>query len=157
MEKLLTTLMRKKSKYKPRRVIANTMAWIKSGLQKVTKHDEFTVLALKNHAAFDALRRGVATKEDMQLLVNMSNMTEALAQVNKAFRADYGQLILDGQESLLEVCRRSKYVCRASELMDICDLLELHDAQMEIATIKEVEDAMKIVNMVITNKQAEVI
>lgn len=149
--------MRKRSNYKPRQVMRDTLAWVKSGLQKVKQHDEFTVMALKNHAAFDALRRGVATKEDMQLLVNMSNMTEALAHVNKAFRADYGQLIQDGQESLLEVCRRGKYVCRGRELFNICELLELHDAQMEIATIREVEEAMKIINKVIENRQAEVI
>jgi len=133
------------------------MNWLRSGFVLVKNHDEFTVLGLKNHAALEALRFGKATKDDMELLVNMANMTEGLAQVNKAFCAEYGMLITDGQKSLLDVCRRVRYVCKASELENITMLLELHDAQLEIATIKEIEDAMKIIGSVIMNKEAEVI
>lgn len=149
--------MKKRSNYKPRKVIADTMNWLKSGFSLVKTHDEFTVLSLKNHNALESLRLGKATKDDMELLVNMANMVEALAQVNKSFCAEYGMLITNGQQSLLEVCRRGRYVCKASELADITDLLELHDAQLEIATIKEIEDAMKIIGSAMIKKQVEVI
>lgn len=153
--------MRKRSSYKPRRVIANTMEWVKASVSLVMSNPSATTLKIKNYDALDTLRLGKATRHDMDVLVNVVNMAEAFAMCDKKFADDFYQLISDAQTALLEVCNRGKdrnhFVCRASELEAIRDVMELHDAQLDIATVKEMEQAYKMVKTVIEQKKAVVI
>ena len=153
--------MRKRSSYKPRKVIANTMEWVKASVSFVSSNPSATTLKIKNYDALDALRLGKATRHDMDVLVNVVNMAEAFAMCDKKFADDFYQLISDAQDALLEVCNRGKdrnhFVCRASELEAIRDVMELHDAQLDIATVKEMEQAYKMVKAVIENQRAVMI
>lgn len=142
-------------------MIANTMEWVKASVSFVSNNPGATTLKIKNYDALEALRLGKATRHDMDVLVNVINMAEAFAMCDKKFEQGFYNLITDAQNQILEVCRRGKdsnhFVCRASELEAIRDIMELHDEQLEIATVKEMEQAYKMVKAVIENQRAVMI
>jgi hypothetical protein len=71
--------VRKRSKYKPRQIIPDTMTWVRAGLKKVDKISAGTTLKIRNHDAINNLRLGVATRHDIDAIIDVLNITEALA------------------------------------------------------------------------------
>ena len=140
--------MRKRSKYKPRAVLANPIAYVLEGLTPVTQHDSYLVdLKIKNHGAMAALTRGQATRADMDVLIAMSNMIEALWTLG--FGKEYEAIMCAGQAALIDVGRRglttNKFILRAGEMAALNDLMELHDAQMDVVTVGDIERGIAII------------
>jgi hypothetical protein len=140
--------MRKRSKYKPRAVLANPVAYVMESLTPVTQHDDYLLdLKIKNHAAMAALTRGHATRVDIDLLIAMSNMIEALWTLG--FGKEYEAVMCAGQAALIEVGRRGlttdKFILRGPEMTALNDLMELHDAQMEVVTVGDIERGIDII------------
>lgn len=149
--------MRKKSKYRPRAVLANPLGYVLEGMQPVAKQSSFMVdLKIKNHGAMAAVMQGKGTRQDIDLLISMVNVTEALCRLG--FGADYRDVVQAGLKELRELAERgaaaNKFVMRASEIKALNEAMELHDAQMEIITIKDMESAVKIVKEEIRHKRA---
>lgn len=149
---------RKRSKYRPRPVMRDTMHWVKSGFYKVDGHPATADLALSNHTAMDVLRMGEATQVDMQVLANMLNMMEALTEVNPAFGEDYSAEIEAAQAAMMSLAARCKergvYTCTAAELDALRVAIELHDAQLEIATVNDIAEAMRVIKSVVGSGNA---
>lgn len=140
--------MRKKSKYKPKGVVLNTMAYVMESMTPVEKHGQFLIdLKIKNHDALTALTQGRATKADLDTLITMINMVEALYRLG--FGEDYGDLVHDGLAAIRDVARRGvmtgRFVLKAPEMTTINTVMELHDAQMDVITVKDMEKAFHIV------------
>ena len=73
--------MKKRSKYRPRRVLLDTMAFVQESLTPVAKHDNYLLdLKIVNSMAMASLMKGTATKRDMDVLVAMSNIVEVKAR-----------------------------------------------------------------------------
>jgi len=146
---------KKRSKYRPRPVMRDAMAWVKSGFYRVDGHPATAELALTNHAAMEALRMGEATQADMQDLANMINVMEALTEVNPAFGEDYSAEIEAAQAAMVSLAARCKqrgvFTCTAAELDALRVAIELHDAQLEIATVNDIAEAMKIIKNVVSS------
>lgn len=147
--------MKKRSKYKPRPVMRDTMHWVKSGFFKVNGHPATADLSLSNHTAMDVLRKGKATMVDMKVLTDMLNVMEALTQVHPAFAGDYSAEIEAAQAAIMSLVARCKdrgvFTCTASELDALRVALELHDAQLNIATVNDIAEAMKIIKSTIVS------
>lgn len=141
--------MRKKSKYKPKGVRNDNMTWVMSSLKLFKEVSAGTVLRIKNHDAMDKLRRGVADKSDMDVLIGALNMCEGYMRLRDEFGKDWSAEIRAGQDALLAVARRgletNKFVCKAPELVAINLVLEIHDAQLEQSTVQDMERALEIV------------
>jgi hypothetical protein len=150
--------MKKRSKYRPRPVMRDTMHWVKSGFYKVDGHPATADLALSNHTAMDVLRKGKATMVDMKVLTDMLNVMEALTRVNQAFGEDYSQEIEAAQQAIMSLVARCKergvFTCTASELDALRVAIELHDAQLEIATVNDIAQAMDIIKSVVGSGNA---
>ena len=141
--------MRKRSKYKPRAVLANPVAWVLEGMTPVAHHESYLIdLKIKNHGAMVALTQGRATRIEIDALIAMSNVIEALWTLG--FGTEYEDVIVAGQAALIEVGRRGlatgKFILRASEMTALNDLMELHDAQMDVITIRDMDQALAVVN-----------
>ena len=153
--------MRKRSKYKPKGVRLDTMDFVKSGLRNFDEMSIAVDLRLKNHLAIEALRTGQATTKDIDVLIGAFNMAEALRRLRDEYGQDWAKEISDGQDSLLTVSRRglesSRFICRASELTAIRLVMEIHDAQLDKATVKDLEQAMDIVMEDYRNKRMRAI
>ena len=125
----------------------NPVAYVLEGLAPVAKHDTFlTDLKIRNHMAMTNLTQGKATRDDMDDLIAMGNAVEALYRLG--FGAEYKDVVGLGIESILNVARRgaaaNHFILNAQEMNALNNLMELHDAQMEIITVKDMERAMKL-------------
>lgn len=142
--------MRKRSKYRPKGVFINPVAYVLESLTPVSQYrDTFLLdLKIKNHAAMTLLVRGVATKRDIDVLIAAANIVEALYRLG--FGAEYKDVMAEGQDALLTVGKRGasngKFILRADEMSALNALMELHDAQMEVITVKDMERALQIVD-----------
>ncbi len=142
--------MRKRSKYKPKGVRMDNISWVMSSVKKVTTISAGTSLQIKNHDAMDKLRRGVATKDDIDILIGAFNMAEGYMRLRAELGRDWSVEIRAGQDALLEVARRGvardmRFVCKPAELVAMNLTMEIHDAQLENSTVLDLERALAIV------------
>ena len=140
--------MRKRSSYRPRPKLVNPVAYVIEGLTPVKEHDSYLIdLKIKNHGAMTALTQGRADKDQINFLINMSNAAEALCIMG--FKQEYVELILEGSDALLEVGRRGtktgSFVLKAEEMNALNLLMQIHDEQLELITVKDMEKANEIV------------
>lgn len=141
--------MRKRSKYRPKGVLINPLGYVLESLSPVRTHDSFMIdLKIKNHDAMAALTQGRATRHDIDTLINMVNVTEALYRLG--FGADYGDVVRQGLDALHDIGKRGvqagRFVVKAQEMTALNTIMDLHDAQMEIITIKDMEKAIDLVH-----------
>ena len=148
--------MRKRSKYRPRGVIVDTMLYVSSGMKKVGSISAGTDLKIKNHAALESVRRGEATRADIDILISAFNITEALAL--QSIGEDWKDEIRAAQDALLAMGRRGvetgKFILRGPELTTFNLAMEIHDAQLDACTVTELEKAMDFVQAMIRAKKA---
>jgi hypothetical protein len=127
----------------------NPMAYLIEGMTPVAKHDNFLIdLKIKNHMAMTNLTQGKATREDMDTLIPMANFVEALYRMG--FGRDYATEVRTGLDALHAVGKRGapigRFILRSEEMRALNMLMELHDAQMDVITVKDMERAFKIVD-----------
>tara|TARA_R110000868_G_scaffold385447_2_gene653359 strand:+ start:1022 stop:1495 length:474 start_codon:yes stop_codon:yes gene_type:complete len=140
--------MRKRSKYRPKGVLPDPMTWLLAGM-KPFKEVPFSVdLRIKNHGSMDALRRGVATKDDIDVLISAFNMTEAYVRLRPDLGADWVEEIKAGLDALHAVAVRGaksmRFILKAQELVAMNLVMEIHDVQLDQTTVKDLEQAMDI-------------
>ena len=141
--------MRKKSSYRPKPVLVNPLQYVLESFTPVRVHDSYLVdMKIKNHGAMSNLTRGLADKEDVNTLVNMVNVTEALYRLG--FGREYRSVVKDGLDALHGMGRRGvqtgRFILKAQEMSHLNLIMELHDAQMDLITIKDMEKAIDLVN-----------
>jgi hypothetical protein len=147
--------MRKKSKYKPKGVRLDNMAWVQSGLRRVEDVSASATIKIRNHDAMNTLRLGTATRVEIDVLINALNVTEALAR--HGVGSDWMPELRRAQDALLTLARRglkSRFIVRADELTALNLAMEIHDAQLETVTVKQLEAAMEFVAETVRLKKA---
>ena len=142
--------MRKRSKYRRKHVLINTLGYVLESLTPVSQHDSYLIdLKIKNHMAMTNLTQGKATKEDMDCLISMNNIVHALLRMGHG--TEFKQYMDAGREALLDVCSRGaatkRFLCRGPEITALNELLELHDAQLDVITIRDMEKAIDLVHL----------
>jgi hypothetical protein len=152
--------MRKRSKYRPKKVLVNPVGYVLEGMTPLAKHEDSLIkLQLKHHYAMAALTQGKATRDDMDRLINMANMTEALYRLG--FGMDYGDVVAQGMPALLHVCRRGaesgKFILKSEEMRAINTLMELHDAQLETVTVQDIDRGVALVEQEQKRKRVDFI
>lgn len=149
--------MRKRSKYKPKGVILDAMSWVKSGMRPVAQTgDAITTLKLRNHGAMAMLTKGEATRQDLDILISCMNITEAYWRMG--IGVEYKEIVRSGLAALRSVGKRGvesgRFILKADEMAALNEAMELHDAQLEVSTVKEMERALDIVIQEIKHKRA---
>ena len=141
--------MRKKSKYKPKPVLPDPLGWVLQGLKSFKDVPYSTTLRIKNHAAMDALRKGDATMEDLDILIGAFNMCEAYTMLNPELGRDWREEIGAGLDALHAVAKRGysskRFILKSNELVAMNLVMEIHDAQLDTTTVSDMEKAMDIV------------
>lgn len=147
-----------RKKYKPKGVRLDAIQWVINGFRNISETGDAVLhLKIKNHESLECLRKGEATRMDIDAIISAFNMAEALARMQ--IGDDYAAEIKAGQDALLAVAKRGvsrddRFVLKAKELTAINLVLEIHDAQLEITTIGELEKAMDIVTKEIRMRKA---
>jgi hypothetical protein len=137
--------MRKRSKYRPKPIIADTMTWVRAGMKRVDEVSASATIKIRNHDAMNTLRLGAATRLQIDTIIDAMNIAEALAK--RGFGSDWLPELQDAQDKLLELARRGvangfRFIVRGDELTALNMAMEIHDAQLEAVTVKELETAM---------------
>lgn len=149
--------MKKRSKYRPRRVLLDTMAFVRESLTPVAKHDNYLLdLKIVNSMAMASLMKGTATKRDMDVLVAMSNIVEALYELG--FGRQYQDVATEGRYAILSIVYRAverlRFVPTGEDIKRLNTLMELHDAQMDVITIADMERAISLAKRRIAAKDS---
>lgn len=136
-----------RKKYRPKPNLANPLGFVLESIAPVSSHTGYLVdLQLKNSGAMSALLRGQATKKHMDVLVAMSNIVEALLQLG--FGKTYSGRAVDGREAILRIVWRAvdklRFTPTGPEIQALNGLMELHDAQMQVITVKDMDDAIAL-------------
>jgi hypothetical protein len=103
----------------------------------------------------NTLRLGTATKAEIDVLINALNVTEALAQ--QGVGSDWMPELRAAQDALYTLARRgltSRFIVRGEELKALNLAMEVHDAQLETVTVKQLEAAINFVNEIMRLKKA---
>jgi hypothetical protein len=140
--------MKKRSKYRPKPVLINPLMYVLEGLNPVRSHDSFLIdLKIKNHDAMSSLTRGHATRKDMDTLISMVNVVEALYRLG--FGEEYGEVVQAGLDALHDLgvrgVKTGSFIVKAHEMSHLNTVMELHDAQMELITVKDME---RVIDMI---------
>jgi len=135
------------------------VAWIINGFKPVSQAGIVNV-QIKNHSAIDSLRKGVASREDIDTIIEALNIAEALQRLG--IGDEYRDEVRAAQDALYAVSKRGidreyRFVLKAQELVSINLGMEIHDAQIEVTAIHHMEEALNIVRDEIKNRKARVI
>lgn len=142
--------MKKKSKYKPRGVRYDNMSWIISGMKKVgTLPTAGVALKLKNREALDSILTGQGSKEHVDVLISAVNMAEALIRVRDDLGRDWAEEIRAAQDAVYAMGVRGhekgSFLFTGPEMTAVKLIMDLHDSQLDECTVKEMEQALNIV------------
>jgi hypothetical protein len=133
------------------------MSYIKSGMMSFDEIEVAVDLRIKNHLAMESLRLGQATTSDIDTLIGAFNMVEGLCRLRKDFGRDWANEIREGQDALLALSKRGvesgRFICKANELVAMNFVMQVHDAQLDSATVKDLEMAIEVVNEDFRNKR----
>lgn len=150
--------MRKRSKYRPKGVRVDTMAYVMSGIKKFDEVDIALDLRIKNHTALNLLCTGNASKTHIDFLIGAFNMVEALARLREDMGADWVKEIQQAQDALLAVAQRGvateHFICRGPEMVALKLAMEIHDAQLDAATVLDIERALDLIEKEIRGGKA---
>ncbi len=137
--------MRKRSKYRPKGVIMDTMTWVRAGMKRVDQISAGTTLKIRNHDAMNNMRLGQATRREIDAIIDAMNVAEALA--DQGIGEDWKPEIRAAQDAMLTLARRGvangmRFIAKGEELKALNLCMEIHDAQLEVVTVKQLEVAM---------------
>jgi hypothetical protein len=154
--------MRKRSKYKPKGIRLDNLAWVFSGLKRVGSLPTAGVdLKLKNHEALESILKGNATRDHVDMIIAAFNIAEALYHVNPALGEDWADEIRAAQDAVFTMSRRSltlnNFVFNAAEMAAVKLGMLVHNQQLDDCTVREMELAIDYVEARLKSKQARVI
>jgi hypothetical protein len=137
-------------------VLQNTLGYVLESMTPVAKMEKYFVeLKIKNHMALTNLTKGVATRQDIDALIQAINMVEALYRLG--FGREYATEVRAGLDALHAVGVRGaesgRFILKSEEMNALNESMELHDAQLEVITLKDMENAVKLVNEELRQKR----
>jgi hypothetical protein len=149
--------VRKKSKYRPKGVFPDPLAWVLSGMKTVATVPEAGVnLQLKNHSALESALRGQATRNDIDILIGAYNVAEAFARMG--IGQDWAVEIKAAQDAIFHMGRKcadtNNFIFTGPEMNAVKMGMEIHDRQLEAATVRQLEQALSIVGKEIKSGKA---
>ena len=152
--------MRKRSAYRPKGVIVDTLSHVLGGFAPVRAHGKATTLKIKNHQALASMAAGTGSRDDITVLIAAMNVSEALAitcELGDEYRAE----ITAAQDAILSMSQRglsrNRYLFTGPELTAINLGMEVHDAQLDACTIGQLERALDFVARELRAKRAKAI
>jgi hypothetical protein len=153
--------MRKRSKYKPRPMLANPVQWVLGGFQPMRENEHITSLQIKNHAALLDMAQGRGNRDSIDVLIACMNVAEALYRINPELGLQYCVEIRAAQDAIVAMSRRGiekgKFLFTGPELQAMNTGMEVHDAQLDACVIAELEKALDLVAREIRYKKVRVI
>lgn len=145
-----------RKKYVPKPKM-NTLVLVGENIKPVTSHTSYLLdLKLKNSTAMASLLRGQATRREMDLLIAMSNIVTALQHLG--FGKEYKEIAVQGRIAIISIAHRAvkvgRFVPTGPEITALNELMELHDAQFDVITVKDLDKAIDYAKAAARSKSA---
>jgi hypothetical protein len=151
--------MRKRSRYRPKPVILDTMAHVRMSIAPVTDMPKLVDCRIRNHDCLAQLAQGKATKAELNVIIAALNVAEAL--IMQDVGEEYLQQLRDGQDAIVELSRRGiergAFIATGPQLTAINWAMELHDAQLDVITVAQLERAIAKVQAIVRSGGARAI
>lgn len=152
--------MRKRSKYKPKGVIMDTVGHVLGGFRLVQHTGKAVTLKIKNHQALASMVKGTGSREDIDILIAAMNVTEALA-ITGDLGHEYRAEITAAQDAILAMGKRglerNRFLFTGPELTAMNLGMEIHDAQLDACTVAQLEKALDFVARELLARRARTI
>ena len=101
------------------------------------------VISLTNYTSLDAICKGQGTRQDCISLIHAVNLAEALVLAD--IGADYKDAVRAGSNAVQALSKRGiqtgKWVLKGEEMQAIRTMLEIHEAQLDVASVIDIEKA----------------
>ena len=153
--------MRKRSKYRPRKIFSDPVTWVINGFKPVSEYCEAIGLKIKNHSALSDVTKGQGSRDKVDVLIAAMNMAEALYTVNPDLGKQYAVEIKAAQDAIFHMARRGvekeRFVFTGLEMQAMNTGMEVHDAQLDACTVGELEAAIKYVYETVKHRRARAI
>lgn len=133
-----------KKKYRPKGTISNPIEYVISGLKPADAEAQ-TRLKLGHHWAMLKLTRGEGTKEDWWEVSNAMNVAIVLCEHGYGGPEeidDVKEAMLSLHQAKLRYRETGRLLFRGEEITAVNLGLDIHDAQMEYATVRDIELAI---------------
>jgi hypothetical protein len=131
-----------RKKYRPRAVIPDPVKYVLSGFTRPAT-EQIRNIKLINHGALLALTSGSGTKEDWEFICTALNAAVVLAERDIGY--EYLDDIRAGMQAHAEcgkrLCQHGRLGYTGQQLTAVNLAIEVHDAQIDIATVGELERA----------------
>jgi hypothetical protein len=140
--------MRKRSKYRPKGVRLDPLSYVISGLAIVNDVPDAGIsLKIKNHGALAAVVQGHATRDDIDVLIAALNMTEAfcIMGIGGDWRTEVREALDALHAMSVRGLKTGRFILTGLEMKAINLAMDVHDAQLEAATVRQLEQAIDIV------------
>lgn len=150
-----------RKKYKPKGVRLDCMAWVMSGMKQVSQVEHAGLaLKIKNHDALTNITQGRGKRDDIDIVIAAMNVAEALAMLGLG--SDWRQEVNAAQEAIFSMGKRGlmnadKFLFTGPEMQAVNLGMNVHDAQLDECTVKQLEEALLIVDREIRYKRAKMI
>lgn len=152
--------MRKRSKYRPKGVIMDTVGHVLGGFRLVQHTPQAVTLKIKNHQAMTSMVAGTGSRDDIDILIAAMNVAEALAiicELGDGYRTE----ITAAQDAIVAMGKRglerSRFLFTGPELTAMNLGMEIHDAQVDACTVQQLERALDFVARELLAKRAKAI
>lgn len=145
--------MKKKSKYKPKPVRMDNMAWVTGGMLPVTAAKQAMLhLGIKNHGALTSLVQGTGVRDDAVVLRNAFITARAMAMldIGKEYRPDLDKAQVTIGELIARGDSTGRYLFKGPEIQAVNLGMEIHEAQLQICTIAKLEEAIMLAKNVVS-------
>lgn len=141
-------MTRKRSTYRPRAVIQDTMSYIKQGHEPISADpDTYIRIKARMHGAIVALNADTADVHDLNTLISVSNIATGYKNIDLG--RDYEQEIRTGAHAVAAVRERlvkwHKVQATQAERDAISLLVDICDAQIDASTRADFEKARAVV------------
>lgn len=137
--------MRKRSKYRPRYVQPDPMAYVLSGFMKVADVPIAGVeLLARNEAALDEVMQGRGNDDHAEILITMANCAESLElmKISEGWMEEI-KAAQEAVESMRERGKRTgRYVFTGPEMEIVKDIMTLHTQQLQKCSIRDMEKVL---------------
>lgn len=153
----MPTSSKPRRKYRPKSRLVNPIDYVMEGFAPLESAGTYLMdLKLVNHSAMTELLAGRATKKQMDSLIAMSNICEALQR--RGFGEEYKDVTTEGRYAILSIVFRAveklKFIPTGPEIQMLNRLMELHDAQMDVITVQDMEKAIELAKKELKSEKA---
>lgn len=148
--------VRKRSTYRPKRNLQDPLSFVLNGFMPADQKSNGIIQTVRimNHGAINAVRTGKATWEDVSTIVVAMNVGLGLCAAGVG--EDYAYELRQALKAALALEQKDKWLLTGPELNAINHGMAIHDGQLDICTVADMEASLVTVQQMIAERKQAV-